>query len=125
MDEPGQRRVRAEKCDSPAVVAVEREPEADQPDVVELAGRAREHGETASIAVPTLRNGEQAPADDVRREMLLRPRDLAALPLTADVAEARKDDELDRLGEAQVQEAAVEHVRGAGAVVGGECGAQA
>jgi hypothetical protein len=59
---------------------------------VSLARRAREDSARARAAVPAARQAEQAPAQQVRREVLLRHGDLASLPSCAELAQERQHD---------------------------------
>ena len=70
-DEALDRRVGPEVSDTPAA-AVEREAERDQAQVVELARRAGQDRPRAVARVPPAADPEQAPADQVAGEVLLR-----------------------------------------------------
>lgn len=100
--------VRAEEQDPPAVRA-EREPERQQADVVLFAGCAREQRERPRAAAPEAGQREQAPADQVAREVLLRNVERAALPAVADLDERWKDQVADRGLEPVGGQAVVEH----------------
>ncbi len=57
-----------------------------------LARRTGEHRASARAAVPPARKAEQATAEQVRGEVLLRDGDLAALPPRAELVQKRQDD---------------------------------
>src|SRR4051794_19338533 len=58
VDEVRQRRVRAEVRDPPAVVAVQRQPEAQKAEVVLLAGRAGQKRNAVSLPLPAFAHAE-------------------------------------------------------------------
>src|SRR5215210_2143581 len=77
----------SEVLDAPAVIAVERQAEAQEADVVLLARRAREQRHATVPALPPVRGTKQTPANCVAREVLLGDRDLVPLPARPEVAE--------------------------------------
>ena len=89
-----------------------------------LARRTGEHGARARAAVPAARKAEQATAEQVRGEVLLRDGDLAALPARAELVQERQDDAGEHGSRGVVGEQAVERgVRG-GVVELLECAAE-
>ena len=86
-----ERRVAAEVGDPPAA-GPERQAEGDQPELVPLAREAREQCERAEAAAPAACEAEQPPAEDARREVLLRDRGVAARPALAEIVEVGEHD---------------------------------
>ena len=86
-----ERRVGAEVRDAPAARA-QREPERDQPELVLLPGEARQERARPDAAAPIAAQAEQAPAEHVRREVLLRDRRLAALPALPELVKVGEKD---------------------------------
>ena len=85
------RRVGAEEGDAPTAVA-QRERENDEAEVVLVARGCCEERVPAAPTTPAPAEPEQASAEEVAREVLLRHRDLAALPALTEVAEDGQDD---------------------------------
>ena len=73
-----------------------------------LVRRAGQHRARARAEIPAAREAEQAAAEEVRREVLLRDGDLAPLPAVAELAQERQHDALEHGGERVVGEQAVE-----------------
>ena len=89
-----------------------------------LARRTGEHRASARAAVPAAGKAEQATAEQVRGEVLLRDGDLAALPARAELVQERQDDAGEHGSRRVVGEQAVERgVRG-GVVELLECAAE-
>src|ERR1039458_3917246 len=96
-----QRSVGSEVGDPPAVSA-EREPEADQPEIVLISGNAGEQCAGTATTPPAARQGEQTAAQERAGEVLLRDRYLSVRPALAELVEVGKDrvpqDALERVG---------------------------
>ena len=101
LDQREQRSIGSEVGDPPAVSA-EREPEADQPEIVLISGNAREQCVRTATAPPVARQGEQTAAQQRAGEVLLRDRCLSVRPALAELVEVGKDrvpqDALERVG---------------------------
>src|SRR6185437_1248327 len=101
-------RVGAEVGDAPTLGA-QREPEADQPQVVELAGRACEQRQRSAALTPVACQAQEAAADDVRREVLLGYGRLPGAPALSEVDEVAEHDLLKQCLEGEGGQRAVEH----------------
>ena len=84
-------RVGAEECDPPAAGA-HGEPEADQSEVVQLAGRAGEQGQRTAALTPVAGQAEQPAAEDVGREVLLGNARQSGAPAFSQVSEVVEHD---------------------------------
>ena len=84
------RGIGAEKRDAPAAISQDQS-EDDEPEIVLLAGRSSEQRVMSRPATPATAERHEPAADEVAREVLLRDRDLAALPSLADVLQQRQD----------------------------------
>ncbi len=109
------RRVAAEEGDPPAVLA-EGDAEREQAEVVLLAARAGQHGPRPVAEIPAACQGEQAPGEDARGEVLARHLVLGRLPALADAAQHRQHDLEHHLGGRACGEQSVEQVVGRGRV---------
>ena len=69
----------------------EREPEADQPEIVLISGYAGEQCVGTATAPPLARQGEQTAAQQRAGEVLLRDRCLSLRPALAELVEVGKD----------------------------------
>src|SRR4029079_12376736 len=100
--------VGTEEGDAPAVAA-QRDPEADQAEVVELAARACQQGARAAPTIPTAGESQQPAADHAGRKMLLGDRRAPVRPALAEIDETRDDHRGEYGGGAPVREQPIEH----------------
>ena len=91
---------------------------------MQLPRCAGQHGARADPAVPPAREAEQPPAEELRREVLLRDRGVTALPAVTELAEDLHHGFVEHRVEAPVREQPVEGRVRAGVVEAVECLAQ-
>ena len=109
------RGVGAEVAEAPAVLA-QREPEAQQPELVALAGGAREDRAGTVPAAPAPGEAAQPARDERAPEVLLRDPDVPLLPARAEVGEHRQHGVAEDRVEREPGQQAVDRGAGPGVV---------
>src|SRR4029079_10352514 len=94
----------------------QREPEADQSEVVELARRRGEQGKRTAALAPVAGQSEQPAAEDVGREVLLGDARPTVAPALAEVDEVVEHDPAEQGVERQHGQSPVEDAVGGGLV---------